>query len=59
MTIIIPFAAGGAGDILARILSPRLEKAFGKPFVVENKPGAGGVIGAVATARASRMATPS
>ena len=52
VTIIIPFAAGGAGDILARILSPRLEKAFGKPFVVENKPGAGGVIGAVATARA-------
>ena len=52
VTIVIPFAAGGAGDILARILSPRLEKAFGKPFVVENKPGAGGVIGAVATARA-------
>jgi tripartite-type tricarboxylate transporter receptor subunit TctC len=52
VTIIIPFAAGGAGDILARILSPRLEKTFGKPFVVENKPGAGGVIGAVATARA-------
>ncbi len=52
VTIIIPFAAGGAGDILARILSPRLEKAFGRPFVVENKPGAGGVIGAVATARA-------
>src|SRR5262245_40749902 len=52
VTIVIPFAAGGAGDILARILSPRLEKTFGKPFVVENKPGAGGVIGAVATARA-------
>ena len=52
VTIVIPFAAGGAGDILARILSPRLEKAFGRPFVVENKPGAGGVIGAVATARA-------
>ena len=53
VTIVIPFAAGGAGDILARILSPRLEKAFGRPFVVENKPGAGGVIGAVATARAA------
>jgi tripartite-type tricarboxylate transporter receptor subunit TctC len=52
VTIIIPFTAGGAGDILARMLSPRLEKVFGKPFVVENKPGAGGVIGAVATARA-------
>jgi tripartite-type tricarboxylate transporter receptor subunit TctC len=53
VTIVIPFAAGGAGDILARILSPRLEKTFGRPFVVENKPGAGGVIGAVATARAT------
>jgi tripartite-type tricarboxylate transporter receptor subunit TctC len=52
VTIVIPFAAGGAGDILARLLSPRLEKSFGRPFVVENKPGAGGVIGAVATARA-------
>jgi tripartite-type tricarboxylate transporter receptor subunit TctC len=52
VTIVIPFAAGGAGDILARVLSPRLEKEFGRPFVVENKPGAGGVIGAVATARA-------
>jgi tripartite-type tricarboxylate transporter receptor subunit TctC len=52
VTIIVPFAAGGAGDILARILSPRLEHAFGKPFVVENKPGAGGVIGGVTTARA-------
>jgi tripartite-type tricarboxylate transporter receptor subunit TctC len=53
VTIIIPYAAGGAGDILGRILSPRLEKTFGKPFVVENKPGAGGVIGAVATARSA------
>jgi len=51
VTIVIPFAAGGAGDILARMLSPRLEKAFGKPFVVENRPGAGGVIGAVHTAK--------
>jgi len=53
VTIVIPFAAGGAGDILARMLSPRLEKTFGKPFVVENKPGAGGVIGAVAAAKAA------
>src|SRR6187455_1762717 len=53
VTIVIPYTAGGAGDILARMLSPRLEKAFGKPFVVENKTGAGGVIGAVATAKAA------
>ena len=53
VTIVIPFAAGGAGDILARMLSPRLEKTFGRPFVVENRPGAGGVIGAVYAAKAA------
>jgi tripartite-type tricarboxylate transporter receptor subunit TctC len=53
VTIVVPFAAGGAGDILARMLGPRLEKTFGKPFVVENKPGAGGVIGASFTAKAA------
>ena len=51
VTILVPFAAGGAGDILGRMLSPRLEKAFGKPFIVENRPGAGGVIGAAAVGR--------
>jgi len=52
VTMIVPFAAGGAGDILARSLGARLEPIWGKPLVVENKPGAGGVIGAVATAKA-------
>src|SRR5258705_934943 len=52
VTVIIPCAAGGAGDILARVLGPHLEKTFGKPFVIENKPGAGSVIGPVATPRA-------
>ncbi len=52
VTIVVPFTPGGAGDILARILSPRLEKTFGRPFVVENRPGAGGVLGAVHTAKA-------
>src|SRR5687767_13106157 len=52
VTMVIPFTPGGAGDILARMLGPRLEKTFGRPFVVENRPGAGGVIGAVHTAKA-------
>lgn len=52
VTMIVPFAAGGAGDILARSLGARLEPSWGKPMVIENKPGAGGVIGAVATAKA-------
>ncbi|MGA8225794.1 MAG: tripartite tricarboxylate transporter substrate binding protein [Xanthobacteraceae bacterium] len=48
VTIVVPFAAGGAGDILARLAAPHLEKRFGKPFIVENRPGAGGVVGAAA-----------
>ena len=45
VTTVVPFAAGGAGDILSRILSRHLEQRLGKPFVVENKPGGGGVTG--------------
>jgi tripartite-type tricarboxylate transporter receptor subunit TctC len=52
VTMIVPFAAGGAGDILARALGARLEPKWGKPMIVENKPGAGGIIGAVATQKA-------
>lgn len=46
--MIVPFAAGGAGDILARTLSQKLEAIWGRGFIVENRPGAGGVTGAVA-----------
>ena len=52
VTMIVPFTAGGAGDILARSLAPKLEQRWGKTLIVDNKPGAGGVIGAVATAKA-------
>ncbi|MEI5682615.1 tripartite tricarboxylate transporter substrate binding protein [Mesorhizobium sp. CCNWLW179-1] len=45
VTIIVPFAPGGQTDSAARILGSGLEKTLGKPFVVENKTGAGGVIG--------------
>jgi tripartite-type tricarboxylate transporter receptor subunit TctC len=44
--IVVPFAAGGTTDILARALAPELSKAFGQPFIIENKPGAGGNVGA-------------
>ena len=44
--IIVPFTAGGTTDILARAMAPELTKAFGQPFVIENRAGAGGNIGA-------------
>ncbi len=44
--IIVPYAAGGTSDILARQLGPKLSEAWGQPVVVENKPGANGNVGA-------------
>jgi len=44
--IVVPFAAGGTTDILARAIAPDLSKAFGQQFVIENKGGAGGNLGA-------------
>jgi tripartite-type tricarboxylate transporter receptor subunit TctC len=44
--IIVPFAAGGTTDILARAIAPELSKAFGQQFIVDNRSGAGGNVGA-------------
>ena len=51
--IVVPFAAGGTTDILARALAPELQRAFGQPFVVDNKPGAGGNSGAAEVAKSA------
>jgi tripartite-type tricarboxylate transporter receptor subunit TctC len=46
--IIVPFAPGGSGDITARLVGKYIEDKTGQPFVVENKPGANGIVGALA-----------
>jgi tripartite-type tricarboxylate transporter receptor subunit TctC len=51
--IIVCFPPGGVSDILARLLGERLSERLGQPFIVENRPGAGGNIGTEAVARAS------
>ena len=52
ITLIIPFAAGGSNDIIARAIGKELAEAWGQPVIAENRPGAGGVIGAAAVATA-------
>ena len=49
--IIVPFAAGGPADVYARFLGQRLSESLGQPFVVEDRPGAGSVIGTDAVAK--------
>ncbi len=53
MRIIVPFAPGGATDVLARLFGGEMQKSFGQTAVVENKPGAGGNIGAEAGAKSA------
>jgi tripartite-type tricarboxylate transporter receptor subunit TctC len=50
--IVVPFAAGGNSDIIARIIAQPLSEAFGHQFVIDNRPGAAGVLAAEAVARA-------
>jgi tripartite-type tricarboxylate transporter receptor subunit TctC len=50
--IIVPFGAGGPADVAARLVGNILQEKFGQPFVIENRTGAGGVIGTVEAAKA-------
>jgi tripartite-type tricarboxylate transporter receptor subunit TctC len=53
VTIIVPFPPGGSNDVIARLFAQVFSEKFGKSFVVENRPGANGNIGAHAVARAA------
>jgi tripartite-type tricarboxylate transporter receptor subunit TctC len=53
VTIMVPFAAGGGSDLLARLVAQNLERRLGKPFIIENRPGAGTTLAAMATVRAA------
>src|SRR5438067_11942674 len=52
IVIVVPFAAGGGNDVLARLLAQQMSASLRQQFVVENRPGAGGTIGARAVAKA-------
>jgi tripartite-type tricarboxylate transporter receptor subunit TctC len=53
VTIEVPFAAGGGSDLLARLVAQKLEEKLGKPFIIENRPGAGTTLAALQTVRAA------
>ena len=53
VSLIVAFPPGGPSDVLARILGRKLEQILGQPFVIDNRPGAGGNIAAEAVSRAA------
>lgn len=53
VTVVVPFGAGGNTDMMARLATQDLSAKFGEPFVVENRPSAGGALGTRAVATAS------
>lgn len=53
VTLIVPFAPGGSSDMIARTLGPKLTEKFGNTFIVENRAGAGGTVGAAFAKRAA------
>ena len=53
VTIVVPFAAGGSVDIVGRLVAQKLTERLGKPFIVENRPGAGTATATTAVAKSA------
>jgi tripartite-type tricarboxylate transporter receptor subunit TctC len=53
VTVVVPFAAGGGSDLLARLVAQKLEERLGKPFIIENRPGAATTLAAMQVVRAA------
>jgi tripartite-type tricarboxylate transporter receptor subunit TctC len=53
VTIVVPFAAGGGSDLLARLVAQKLEEKFARPFIIENRPGAATTLAAMQVVRAA------
>ena len=53
VTLVVTYPPGGGADAMARLIAPKMGEALGQPIVIENKPGAGGQIGAAAVAKAT------
>lgn len=54
VTIIVPLSAGSGGDVTGRVFADRLSKKFGQPFILDFKPGANGIVGTEAAAKAPK-----
>jgi tripartite-type tricarboxylate transporter receptor subunit TctC len=59
ITLVVPFAAGGPTDVIARIVSEHMSRTLGQQLIVENIVGAGGTTASARVARAAPTATPS
>ena len=53
ITLVVTYPPGGGADAMARLIAPKMGEALGQPVVIDNKPGAGGQIGAAAVAKAA------
>ena len=56
--VIVPFAPGGPADVYARFIASRLQESLGQTFVIDNRPGAGSIIGTDAVAKSAPDGVP-